>query len=292
MSVKCLMRPGESWEAVAVIKRAQVGPFTTHLSATGNCLLGRCLHRRKFSAPRNEHAMNATRPRRTPNIAEDIGAQRAIPRPMRAVPRALTGAVLGVLGSSSSAGLIGATLAPWRWFTPLFTVHSTAYGAPVQTEGTGMIEPVPALIPVAVLAAVLTIVAVRSRSRARGAGVLGLVALGIALLGDLPDARGDRLRRQPADVDAGQLIYSALPRDAGRDRPADHRRRRPALCPPTLRPRPPRRPATGPTSKPSGRPSRLARRCGPSYGVPWPLPDVLYKLPLHPLQDRLLQIER
>jgi hypothetical protein len=87
-------------------------------------------------------------------------------------------------------GLTGAALLAVAEFTPLFTIHSGAYGAPVRAEGTGAHQSY-ALVPVAALAAVLTIVAVRSRSRAAlvGIGVLGLVALGIALLGDLPDAQ-------------------------------------------------------------------------------------------------------
>ncbi len=87
-------------------------------------------------------------------------------------------------------GLIGAALMVVAEFTPLFTIHSSAYGAAVRTERTGAHQSY-ALIPVALLAAVLTIVAARSRSRAAllGLGVLGLVALGIALLGDLPDAQ-------------------------------------------------------------------------------------------------------
>jgi hypothetical protein len=96
---------------------------------------------------------------------------------------------------------------------------------------------------VAVLAAVLTIVAVSSRSRAAllGVGVLGLVALGIALLGDLPDARatgfvGNPQALTPArsspstglyletlgaiilliTAGAGLLMPAAAPRRAGR----------------------------------------------------------------------------
>lgn len=87
-------------------------------------------------------------------------------------------------------GLAGAALLLVAEFTTLFTIHSSAYGAPVRTEGTGAHHSY-ALIPVAVLAALLTVVAVRSRSRAPlvGVGILGLVALAIALLGDLPDAQ-------------------------------------------------------------------------------------------------------
>jgi hypothetical protein len=89
-----------------------------------------------------------------------------------------------------AGGLAGAALLVVAEFTTLFTIHSSAYGAPVHSEGTGAHHSY-ALIPVAVLAAVLTIVAARSLSPAAlvGIGILGLVTLGIALLGDLPDAR-------------------------------------------------------------------------------------------------------
>jgi hypothetical protein len=140
------------------------------------------------------------------------------------------------------SGLMGAGLLVVAEFTPLFTVHSSAYGAVVRTEGTGAHQSY-ALIPVAVLAAVLTIVAVSSRSRAAllGVGVLGLVALGIALLGDLPDARatgfvGNPQALTPArsspstglyletlgaiilliTAGAGLLMPAAAPRRAGR----------------------------------------------------------------------------
>ncbi len=103
-----------------------------------------------------------------------------------AAPRGFSGVLWLVL----AGGLIGAALLLAAEFTTLFTIHSSAYGAPVRTEGAGAHHSY-ALVPIAVLAAVLTIVAARSGSRAAllGIGVMGLVALGIALLGDLPDAQ-------------------------------------------------------------------------------------------------------
>jgi hypothetical protein len=87
-------------------------------------------------------------------------------------------------------GLLGSALLLVAEFTPLLAVHSSAYGAAVQTERTGAHQSY-ALIPVAVSAAVLTIAAVRSGSGVAlaGVGAMGLVALSIALLGDLPDAQ-------------------------------------------------------------------------------------------------------
>jgi hypothetical protein len=134
--------------------------------------------------------MNATRPEaeseysRADRASEaDLGGRK---RGSSGPPHAVPGALWLVL----AGGLIGAALLLAAEFTTLFTIHSSAYGAPVRTEGTGAHQSY-ALVPVALLAAVLTIVAVRSGSRAAllGIGAMGLVALGIALLGDLPDAQ-------------------------------------------------------------------------------------------------------
>ena len=91
-------------------------------------------------------------------------------------------------------GLGGAILLLVAEFTPLFSVHSSLLTAPVRTVNTGSHHGY-ALIPVAVLAAVFTVIAWRTRSRAAllGLGVMGLVALLIALLGDLPDAQAKGL---------------------------------------------------------------------------------------------------
>ena len=106
-------------------------------------------------------------------------------------------------------GLAGAALLVVAEFMTLFTIHSSAYGAPVRSEGTGPHHSY-ALIPVGVLAAALTIVAVRTRSRAAlaGVGVLGLVALGIALLGDLPDAQATGFIGHPQTFTSAKSVPS------------------------------------------------------------------------------------
>jgi hypothetical protein len=97
---------------------------------------------------------------------------------------------IAVLGG----GLIGAALLLVAEFTPLLQVHSSARSTIVKTVNTGSHHSF-ALVPIAALAVVLTFSVWSSRNRLAllATGVLGLVALGIALLGDLPDARASGL---------------------------------------------------------------------------------------------------
>jgi hypothetical protein len=104
-------------------------------------------------------------------------------------PSAVQIAVLG-------AGLLGAVLLLVAEFMPLLRVHSSAQAGVLRTTSTGAHQSY-ALVPVAALAAVLAFSVWRSRNRLAlvATGVLGLVALGIALLGDLPDAHASGLIR-------------------------------------------------------------------------------------------------
>jgi hypothetical protein len=79
-------------------------------------------------------------------------------------------------------------------FTSLYQVHTAASSTPVRTVGTGHNNSY-ALIPLALLAAALAIGVFRSGSRPAllAVGLVGLVALLIALLGDLPDAHATGL---------------------------------------------------------------------------------------------------
>ena len=97
-----------------------------------------------------------------------------------------------------AAVAVGAALLVVAEFAPLLRVHSGAYHAGVvQTIGAGSHHSY-ALLPVAVLALAMAAVARATGNRLALAsiGVLGLVALGIALLGDLPDAHATGLLRQ------------------------------------------------------------------------------------------------
>jgi hypothetical protein len=119
--------------------------------------------------------------------ARRSGSRDAVTRPATRAPRALIGAVV-----AGAAVLVAAE------FAPLIRVHSGAYHAGVvQTIGAGSHHSY-ALVPVALLALVMAVVARTTGNRVALAsiGVLGLVALGIALLGDLPDAHATGLIRQ------------------------------------------------------------------------------------------------
>jgi len=85
--------------------------------------------------------------------------------------------------------LLGALLLLVAEFTALYEVHTATSATPVRTIGTGHNDSY-ALIPLAVLAGVLGVGVFRSGSRPAllAVGLIGLVALLIALVGDLPDA--------------------------------------------------------------------------------------------------------
>jgi hypothetical protein len=92
------------------------------------------------------------------------------------------------------AAMLGALLLVVAEFTPLLHVHTVGHAGAVRTVSTGAHDSY-ALIPVAVAAAALALNAWRSGSRLAllGIGVLGLVTLGIALIGDLPQAHSTGL---------------------------------------------------------------------------------------------------
>ena len=135
--------------------------------------------------------MNATRPeadfeysRGQPPSEDDF--DRGTGHPGRS-PRRPTGLYAGLL---LLGGLAGAILLLVAEFTPLFTIHSSLQAAPIKTVTAGSHQGY-ALIPVGVLAVVFTLIAWRTGSRPAllGIGVMGVVALLVALLGDLPDAQ-------------------------------------------------------------------------------------------------------
>ena len=101
----------------------------------------------------------------------------------------------GLFGTAVPAGgALGAALLLVAEFTPLLTVHSSARSGVVATVGTGPHHSF-ALVPVALLALALAYGVWRTGSRLAllATGVLGLLALLISLLGDLPDARSSGL---------------------------------------------------------------------------------------------------
>jgi hypothetical protein len=88
-----------------------------------------------------------------------------------------------------AVGLLGAALLLVAEFTPLLHVHTSGHTQLAHSVSTGSHHSY-ALVPVALLAAGLAVNAWRSGSRFAmlAVGLLGLLAIGIALLGDLPDA--------------------------------------------------------------------------------------------------------
>ncbi len=100
----------------------------------------------------------------------------------------------GVRAAILAGALLGALLLIVAEFTALYQVHTAASTTPVRSVGTGHNDSY-ALIPIALLAAALGIGIFRSGNRPAllAIGLIGLVALLIALLGDLPDAHATGL---------------------------------------------------------------------------------------------------
>jgi hypothetical protein len=103
------------------------------------------------------------------------------------------------LSRGARAGILAGTLVAMLLlvvaeFTTLFTVHVETSVVAIKTVTTGSHHSY-ALIPIAVLAAALAIGVFRDESRSAlfAIGLLGIVALLIALLGDLPDANATGL---------------------------------------------------------------------------------------------------
>jgi len=100
------------------------------------------------------------------------------PRP----PAIIRGAIL-------IGGLLGALLLLVAEFTTLFEIRTSAGTTPIKSVGTGSHHTY-ALVPIAVLAVVLSIAVYTAVSRPAllSIGVIAVITLLIALLGDLPDA--------------------------------------------------------------------------------------------------------
>jgi hypothetical protein len=88
-----------------------------------------------------------------------------------------------------AGGVIGALLLLVAEFTSLYDVESSVSRIPLRTVQAGAHHSY-ALVPIALVALVLAFAAARSESQPAlvGLGALGILAAGIAVLGDLPDA--------------------------------------------------------------------------------------------------------
>ena len=113
--------------------------------------------------------------------------------------RSPTGLSRPVATGVLTSGLAGAVLLLIAEFTSLLSVHSGLHAAAVRTVQTGSHNSY-ALIPIALLAALLSLAAWRAHNPLAllALGVLGLAALLIALVGDLPDAQASGLILGPS----------------------------------------------------------------------------------------------
>ncbi len=129
----------------------------------------------------------------------DSGSSRA---PSSALRSRVATAVAGV-------GALGAALLVVAEFTPLLTVRSSASNRVIDTVSTGSHHSY-ALLPIAVLAGLMIWLAWRAENwlALAATGALGVIALLIALLGDLPDAQAGGLIGSPA---RGFAFASATP---------------------------------------------------------------------------------
>ena len=93
-----------------------------------------------------------------------------------------------------AGGLAGAIVLVVAEFTALYAIHTVGKSAAVRTVTTGSHQD-SALLPMAVLAGIFTIAARRGAGRPAllAVGALGVIALLVALVGDLPDAHATGL---------------------------------------------------------------------------------------------------
>jgi hypothetical protein len=139
--------------------------------------------------------MNATPPEAKTQYSRGPELPGGGPSPDSARPTAPGRAGGGAIGAAVlGGGLLGAVLLVVAEFTTLFEVRSAGSSAVVKSVATGSHDTF-ALVPIALLAAAMAYGVWRSGSRPAllAIGVLGLLALLTALLGDLPDARASGL---------------------------------------------------------------------------------------------------
>jgi hypothetical protein len=139
--------------------------------------------------------MNTTRPEASTEYSRGNEASGAdFGAPGRRGSGGLTGPSARLALALLLAGLAGAALLVVAEFTPLLTIHTSASRAAYRTVNTGSNHSY-ALLPIGLLAMFLSYSAWQSQSRLAltAMGVLGVVALLIALLGDLPDAQASGL---------------------------------------------------------------------------------------------------
>ncbi len=115
-------------------------------------------------------------------------------------------------GGILAGGLVGALLLVVAEFTTLFEVRLQGTSAAARSVGTGSHHSF-AMVPIALLAAFLTLGVWRGQSRPAllAIGALSVIALLISLLGDLPDAHATGL----VVARAGRYVNAASQPSAG-----------------------------------------------------------------------------
>ena len=143
--------------------------------------------------------MNATPPEGATEYSTGPGAPKPVlGRRLQGVHRGRGGRgeqAAGPLRAAILAGaLLGALLLLVAEFTTLFKVHVQTSSTPIKSVGTGSHHSY-ALVLIAIVVALLAVAVwrVTSRPALLAIGLLGVVALLIALLGDLPDAHASGL---------------------------------------------------------------------------------------------------
>ena len=131
--------------------------------------------------------MTATPPEAKAQYSRALADSERSRTPHGAAPQGATTTVQAVL---FGCGLLAAALLIASEFAQLYSVHTSTRRAALQTVSGGSHNAY-AFIPIALLAAFLTWGAVRQRSGPAllALGLLGVIALVIALAGDLPDAQ-------------------------------------------------------------------------------------------------------
>lgn len=135
----------------------------------------------------NDEYSRGSDPSRGPSSPRNTGGSGGFGRPSVLPSGTARGAILAGV-------LLGALLLVVAEFTALYQVHTATSSTPIKTVSTGSNDSY-ALILLALLAAALGIGVFRAASRPAllAVGLVGLVALLIALLGDLPDAHATGL---------------------------------------------------------------------------------------------------
>ena len=147
------------------MKKGPKGPITTHLSGTGGVLVGRRLH--WLDPPRpGAGTDDASRPEAESEYSRGQQApkRRFPPLGRGSAPGRQDGTSKAIRSALLVGGLAGSLLLLVAEFTPLFTIHTSSSQAALKTVQTGSHHSY-ALIPVAILAVLLTVEVWRTASR-------------------------------------------------------------------------------------------------------------------------------